>query len=1195
MMVYEEFGFIGNPFPPFGTQKIGRIKDRIVKVKPIGIDEELKYVKNWLTNQIQGRIEKPEFLWIVGHFGFGKSTLLQCIRDSIEEGEFGNIGVIYKDLTALPPIEDLIEETYEEYRDKDRIVVIIEEGQENIRDLTGSRKDDVNRFTRSLRSFADFVDDRVTKYSIILAITPDSEVELHKRFDISMRFLRNRIELKIFDLFMAEEIVKQLLRNVVNEKGEEKLKENPFYPFDRNIFPLVYVLVPYVEKKLRKSTVGPNARTFNHIMSELFEIAVRERSEITLDFLKQLLKERRLRIGGEPIDIPAEDKLKEMNIVIKNIDPYIMDIVDYIVFSPWWKSVEEIEYGTSKKGEEVSAALSRMQSFGFLEARKGVCIKEENFNSLKESLVKEFDYYGDIIERLSTDKTISYRISKNGECCRVIFLTPTIPREIVERLEENGETVNLYRLGEDWMYSLYRWEEEKKIPSEFEEVWNAYLQKTNMEKRKFVMEKIENLLNRSGFFSKIKRINDHLSSHYNPLPDTDLDYRIAIYRFLSLGEETLEQKIEKIIEDLNADVSDRDFAILFVNPPYRKELPFKKGDMIRGMPGSSRIYIVDITDEKLAFLLAESKEGMEFIEEEVRKAQRTFIKSAIENYALIPVFGVDIGRENRKEFLKILSDNWWYRAYKWLTKVLSRQESPISDIQISDHYDNEWEFLNKTEEYTDEENLFIKDKEVLVSPYERKVLELVKNTSLKKDQLETILRNYFVAGVSKLPPEYIIDLLTDKHLFGNEEERISVIMPSDLVLSIENKLGECERELNNIKREHLEFFKEHFEITNEKWLERFKAVIRVKKSDFAILREEEQRINEDDWENIGIFNTALSIFENEVDTLLEDINTAQTKFEKQLEVIKAHLDDFTTKGGEKAKNLEEVTNLKLLDIKGLKDVADGFTDALKELCEFINSGATSKEEVFDREFNKLREASDKILDTIDRVIAIYQEGEEAIREYRSSLDEFEHFKEALSRFESLEVGFIETLPRCENDVKQIYNLFRDIKQYPHLRIPVFEVEKERIRGLLQFCSLNAAVFHLESLKKFKDDFNPLKKREEFEGSIENLRGRIKIIKDWFERKREKSDFTLGILSNLTEILEKENAELYVSYVNYMKSAKKRNSLFLCHHLAIEDYQSFAVDEKINEFSQILNISPEDVKDVLEDLEGAKILRRGYEC
>ena len=76
MMVYEEFGFIGNPFPPFGTQKIGRIKDRIVKVKPIGIDEELKYVKNWLTNQIQGRIEKPEFLWIVGHFGFGKSTLL---------------------------------------------------------------------------------------------------------------------------------------------------------------------------------------------------------------------------------------------------------------------------------------------------------------------------------------------------------------------------------------------------------------------------------------------------------------------------------------------------------------------------------------------------------------------------------------------------------------------------------------------------------------------------------------------------------------------------------------------------------------------------------------------------------------------------------------------------------------------------------------------------------------------------------------------------------------------------------------------------------------------------------------------------------------------------------------------------------------------------------------------------------------
>ena len=49
--MYEEIGFIGNPFPPFGTQKIGRIKDRIIKVKPVGIEKEIEYVENWLTNQ----------------------------------------------------------------------------------------------------------------------------------------------------------------------------------------------------------------------------------------------------------------------------------------------------------------------------------------------------------------------------------------------------------------------------------------------------------------------------------------------------------------------------------------------------------------------------------------------------------------------------------------------------------------------------------------------------------------------------------------------------------------------------------------------------------------------------------------------------------------------------------------------------------------------------------------------------------------------------------------------------------------------------------------------------------------------------------------------------------------------------------------------------------------------------------------
>ena len=1192
----EELGFIGNPFPPFGTQKIGRIKDRIIKVKPVGIEEEIKYVENWLINQIKSGLEKPEFLWIVGYFGFGKSTLLQYIKDSIEEGDFGNIGVVYKDLTGLSSVEDIIEETYEEHRDKDRIVVIIEEGQENIRDLTGSRENDVKRFTQSLRRFSDFSDERVTKYSIILAITPDSEVELHKRFDISTRFLRNRIELKVFDLFMAEEIVKQLLKNVVNEKGEEKLNKNPFYPFDRDIFPLVFVSVPYVEKKLLKSTVGPNSRTFNHIMSELFEIAVKERREITLDFLKQLLKERKLKIGGESIDLPNEDKLREMRVAIELKDPYVMDTVDYVAFSPWWKSIEEIGHGASKTEEELGAALSLMQSLGFLEARKGLCIKEIEFNSLKEDLLKEFDYYSGIIERLSTDKTISYRLSKNGERWRVIFLIPSIPREIIEILGKIGGNANLYRLSEDLMYSLYRWEEEKKIPEEYEVVWNEYLQKSSMEKRKFVVEKIKNLLNRSRFFSKIIKIDDHIISLYNPLPDTDLCYRIAVYRFLSLGEENLEQKIEKIAKDLYPDVSDRDFAMLVVNPPYRKELLFKERNIIRGMPESSRIYIVDVTDEKLVLLLVESREGMEFVEEEVRKAQRAFAKSALENYTLIPVFGVDIGRpERRDEFIKILSDNWWYRAYTWLTKALGRQESPFSDLQISDHYVNEREFLNKTEEYTDEENFFIKDRDVLVSPYERKVLELVKSTPLKKDRLESILRKYFVVGASKLPPERLIDLLTGKHLFGKEEEKIFVVKPSDLTLSIENKLGECRRELNNVKKEPLKFFKEHFEITNEKWLEGFKASIRVKNSDFEILKGKEQEIKEDAWENIGIFNTTLSIFENEVDALLGDINAIQTKFENQLEAIKNHLDTFETKGYEKVKNLEEMTNLKLLEIIGLKDVADKVTATLKELCEFINSGATSKEDVFDREFNKLTEASDKILDTIDTVIQIYQEGEKTIKEYHSSLKEFEQFKDSLSRFKSVDEEFIKSLPACENDVKQIYNLFRDIIEYSHRLIPPFDVEKERIKGLLQFCSLNAAVYHLESLRKFKDDFNPLTKRKEFEGSIEDLRMRIKIIKEWFERKGQKLDFTIGIILNLTEILNKENAELYVSYVNYMKNSKNRDSLLLCHHLAIENYQSFAVDEKIEEFSQILNIPQEYVKNVLEDLECEKILKRGYEC
>lgn len=1194
--MYEDFGFIGNPFPPFGTQKIGRIKDRIIKVKPVGIEEEIEYVENWLTNQIKRGIEKPEFLWIVGYFGFGKSTLLQYIRDGIEEGEFGNIGVVYKDLTGLPSIEDIIEETYEEYRDKDRIVVIIEEGQENIRDLTGSRENDVKRFTRSLRRFADFSDERVTKYSIILAITPDSEEELHERYDISMRFLKNRIELEIFDLFMAEEIVKQLLKNVANENGEEKLNENPFYPFDRDIFPLVYVLVPYVEKKLLKSTVGPNSRTFNHIMSELFEIAVKERREITLDFFKQLLRERKLKIGGESIDVPNEDKLREMHVAIESKDPYIMDIVDYVVFSPWWKSIEEIKYGTSKSEKMVNTALSFMQSFGFLEARRGLYIREKDFNSLKESLLKEFDYYSGIIEKLFTDKTISYRISKNGDCWRIIFLTPQIPSEIIERLKELGENLNLYRLSENLMHSLYRWEEEKRIPEKYENIWNEYLRRSNMEKGKFVVEKIKNLLDRSRFFKKIIKIEKHLIANYSPLPDTDLHYRIAVYRYLSLGEETLEEKIEKIATDLNPDVSDRDFALLFVNPPYRKELPFK-GKIIRGMPESSRIYIVDVTDEKLAFLLGESREGIKFIEEEVRKAQRAFVKSTLENYALIPVSGVDIGKPERlKKFIKILSDNWWYKAYKWLTKTLNRQELPFSGLNhLSKGYTDERDFSHTTDEYTDEDNLFIKDGVVLVSPYEKKVLELVKNTPLKKDQLESILRNYFVAKSPKLP-ECLINLLTGKHLFEKKEEKIFVVTPSDLISSIEDKLKKCEGELNNVKKEPLEFFKEHFEITNERWLERFRAEIRIKNSDFELLKEREHELKAGDWENIGIFNTALSIFGNEVDTLLADnIQPIQTTFEKQLERIKSHLDTFEKEGNEKVKKLEEMTNLKLLDIKGLKDVANEVTATLKELCEFINSGATSKKDVFDREFTKLTEASGKILDAIDTVIGIYQESEKTIKDYYSSLKEFEQFKDSLSKFKSVEEEFIKSLPVCENDVKQIYNLFRDIIGYsPHL-IPHFDVEKERIRGLLRFCSLNTAVFHLESLRKFKDDFNPLTKREAFESSIENLRKRIKIIKDWFERKGEKSDFTLSILSNLTEILEKENAELFVSYVNYMKNSKKRNPLFLCHHLAIENYQSFAVDEKIREFSQILNISQEDVKNVLEDLEGEKILKRGYEC
>lgn len=1194
--MYEEFGFIGNPFPPFGTQKIGRINDRIIKVKPVGVEEEIKYVENWLAEQIKSGIEKPEFLWIVGYFGFGKSTLLQYFEDRIENGEFGNCASIHKELTYLPTIDEIVDETYEKYEDNDRIIIIIEEGQENIRDLTGSKENDVKKFTRSLRRFRDISDERMTKYSVILAITTDSELELHNRYDISTGFLRNRVELEVFDLFMAEEIVKQLLRNAINENSEEKLNKNPFYPFSGDIFPLVYVLVPYVEKKLLKSTVGPNSRTFNHIMSELFEIAVKEKSEMTLEFLKQLLKERKLKIGGESIDAPKEDKLRDLHAAIELKDPYILDIADYIAFSPWWKTIEEIKYGTSKNEGDVSTVLSLMQSFGFLEERKGLCIKEKEFNSMKESLLKEFAYYSGIIEELPTDKTSSYRISKNGDCWRTIFLTPRIPREIIERLREVGEEIELYRLSEDFMHSLYLWVEEKKIPTKYGDVWSDYLQKDNMEKGKIVMANIANLLKKSGFFSKIHKNGDHLSFLYSPLQGTELFFSIAVYRFLSLGEETLEQKIEKIVEDFNPDVSDYNFAIVLVNPPYRRELPSKEGNMIRGMPESSRIYIVDVTDEKLVFLLGEGREGMELMEGEVKKAQRAFVKSALENYALIPVFGVDIGRPERKaEFKEILIDNWWYKAHKWLTQALDREKLSFSNLQISDHYSDELEILNKTKEYSDEDNLFIKSGEVLVSPYEKKVLELVKNSPLKRDQLKLILRGYFVAEASNLEPENLIDLLIGKHLFGKEEGKIFVLKPSNLILSLENKLEDCGAGIEKIKEEPLDFFKDHLEITNEKWLERFRGSIQVKNRDFEILKAKGHEIKEDDWENIGIFNTALSIFEEEVESLLEDVGTAQTKFEKQLKELKTNLDDFTRKGDVKTKKLKEVTSLDLSDIKGLKVVADDFTSALKRLCEFINIGAASEEEIFDREFNKLREASNKINDTIDKVIAKHQEGEEIIEKYSLSFDEFDQFKDSLAEIKGIEDVFIESLPACENDVKQIYNLYRDIKKYPHPPIPPFGVEKERIRGLLRYCSLNAAAYHLDSLKKFRDIFNPLTKKEEFKGSIENLRERIKKMKGWFETRGEQSIFTRDIISCLSNVLEKRDVELYVSYVNYIKSSEKRKSLFLCHHLAIENYSSFAVNEKIGEFSQILNISKEDVKNVLEYLEVEKILKRAYKC
>lgn len=804
-----------NPFPELGTPSAKRIS-------PVGYDKELNEIHELIAHNVG---HQPILINLIGEFGRGKTTIIEHLKDMFskneDDGGWGKLTVVEKDLTGIPDLEIILSETYNEYDEKTPgILLILDEGQRIVSDEISKKMDDEGavELTKEQESFLnklrDFTDGKIKgvdiqKFVICFAIHPETDRLLFGksgRLDVFERERTKTYHLRDVDYYSAYEIVNRYL-----ETEEYSLNDT----FDESVIYSLFALLPWIEVQSTGSAKR-SGRTLAQIFFNLFELTRKFERKISQEDINSILvdKNPELRFGSVIVSLKNADMYTSIR---SGLDGIEKELWDYLVFHPKWHIETDIPDGFKDVISNFEHAFNR----------EGILIKCEKYDDCVNSLNK--DTQGKFME-LERE-----RIYYNDSCTFLIF-TDIADKDIKDDIYKVSEPTKVYRLSDEYLRTIFEFKPD--VESKFANEIRKYLDDDVNARIRKVYRNIKKLgLSESSCAHGTSY--KYLNGSYDIL--RGVGYDIALFFHPYQYSENLNEYLETV--RIEIDDSSVDIGIIILDP-YNQDAPFKDVVEIRKM--KNRLFIERIEKQSLGKILGGDTSDVEKI---IEDSIKVFVQEAVLKGFTIPFVGLKEKAKNKKEWLWGLVKEDIIRSIKsesqrrFEGKTTRYQSAVINGFKIEDDKVDgvDGQLSDIARETMSEFVEFDSDGHIIypkISKYELNFLNLFGERKVPEDEFKRTLYNYF-ATYSRIKPVYdfLYQLLDTRKLVKIEDESIVLIEPANLLKDAE---GLIER-INESK--HLLSEGEQIRINNYQH-----EIERYLKKDFSDI----------DWAEKSIYNSRIS-------------------------------------------------------------------------------------------------------------------------------------------------------------------------------------------------------------------------------------------------------------------------------------------------------------------------------------------------
>ncbi|MEM3765872.1 MAG: hypothetical protein QXU46_02450 [Candidatus Bathyarchaeia archaeon] len=1190
----SNLGFKANPFPQHGVPPKVNVP---FAAYPFSEFHE-NALEKWLKSLYDEK--RPSCYLFVGEFGSGKSHLSNIIRSLAVKNGYDVKEEFFRVETSL---YDTIFAT--EFKKK-RTIILFDEVQ-GLYDTVRRNPDAISNFKIQLRNFLEGKKEAVTEegfanVTILLFCTPQVKDTILHEEDMSQRFMLTVKPLPVLDPYIGLRVAKNFLQAYADKSiVNTKLKMNPYYPFDRYTVLSLINLCPYVVEK-KGASYRPTTRFLVELLRHCFDYILScDLDTFTFKELPSALKETK--ILEMTVDLsPNVHKVEEIA-----QSPPGKAVAQFLGSALGWWTIPEISKACNLTASEVKRVLHE-ELAPIVNAEQCWILSyetaEKNIKGEIKKLGKRYE------ERIESIFSIPW-VTANDEPCYLIVPSLHLIDDAVERIFKkfNARQENIYWLKNTLeIFHVALEGRFRKFSVEQLEVLREFLDGDSISREQKILGQLKIVVTHAHLkeASLIEPAYEEygndalkvLGLKVTPHAATpEIYYRVGLKFICVPPSGIIDDDFRKLVEGLKTSASD--FVIVFTYPEfleYKRLEPYMQ-ENIKWAPAYKRIFIKNLTEADLVTILTDPATFAINLEGLTLDAIRDFNEGMLSEYLLMPLYGL-------KWALKRLNPNDETCIYpklveKWFTQMLN----DIKDNTVREFIETYKKPYGPVEFEDGEviQELLDRDKNIVISEYERKVYQLLENQyRIEKSILEEEINRAFVSGaLYKLkqagitPYQFIVEiLLASKNLVkispefeaGRQKIIVTTRKISEEKQSVLNLITSIKKDLQ--RQIEINFDGETFVFNNNKYISKITDKLELLENYVKEIQDNQDLLKK------AIVLTQLYYITRSIENLRAEPQDSFSSIIRKIQEVIGIVESA------KIKINDHLARASLhFTPKSVLSVNKNVKKSLSKISKLIEDGRLI--ELIEKEISVLEGLAKDFDGECDQVALMLINGEVEIQENNEKAriigEKKDNVHKMLDKIKNYKLGnyFASAPTQAEKDFfKSLYTFLTKIEL---LEKPM-EISQEELKSLIE--ALEKTEFKI-IIKRYQDNVRSIRDKtvqiyeqysissNEFLGKSDTL---VSALERFWPQRMKELEEDMQMLKAATDGVSR--AHNLVEFYHKMIDNVGNSGLKIAHAIAFEFLEPFLFIEKMQPYAERLEMTLKEFSEGLEVLKKKGILKEG---